>query len=85
MIQGNSELVKSNALSIARQMESGVIDIDVLKKSSQNLIETLEGLKQIRIDGEKKRTEALKTLEENHMKLSKVIMEQTGAKAIGMK
>lgn len=85
MIQGNSELVKSNALSIARQMESGMIDIDVLKKSSQNLIDTLEGLKQIRIEGEKKRNEALKSLEENHIKLSKAIMEQASMKTIGMK
>ena len=77
MIESNSERVKSNALSIARQMEEGMIDIDVLKKSSQNLIDTLEGLKQIRIDGARKRADALKQLEDNQLKLTNAIIAST--------
>lgn len=76
MIRNNSELVKSNALSIARQMESGMIDVDVLKKSSQNLIETLDGIKKIRIEGEKQRDEALRVLTDNQAKLTQAIIAQ---------
>lgn len=79
MIKNNSELVKTNALTIAKQMEEGIIDVEVLKKSSQNLIETLQGVKQIRIEGEKKRDQALKALADNQAKLTKVIMEQSGS------
>ena len=77
MIKNNSELVKSNALSIAKQMEDGMIDVDVLKKSSQNLIETLDGIRQIRIQGAKQRDEALKTLAENQSKLTDAIISQS--------
>lgn len=77
MIQSNSELVKSNALSIAKQMETGMIDVDVLKKSSQNLIETLEGIRKIRIEGEKQRDAALKALADNQAKLAKAVTQET--------
>lgn len=74
MIESNSDRVKSNALSIAKQMEAGIIDIKVLEKSSQNLIETLEGLKQIRIQGAKDRAAAMQKLEQNQLKLSNAII-----------
>ena len=74
MIKNNSELIKSSSIEIAKQLEAGIIDIDVLQKSSQNLIETLEGVKRVRLEGKQKREEATKKLLENQKNLNQAML-----------
>ncbi len=64
LIEKNSQLLKENSLSIGRELEAPIVDIEVLKKSQQTLIETVEGLKQIHAEGRQQRMQATKELEQ---------------------
>lgn len=77
MIKNNSELIKTNAIEIAKQLNEGIIDVNVLMNSSQNLIATLEGVRQESINGAKKREETIRLLTENQEKLSTALLQQT--------
>ncbi len=63
----NSEMLKTNSIEAAKENERGIIDIETLKKTQENLISTIEETLQIQTEGRKKRIEA-----ENEM----VTMEQ---------
>ncbi|WP_373261901.1 toxic anion resistance protein [Hungatella hathewayi] len=62
MITMNSELVKSGAIKVAQELQRGIIDIEVLKKSSQTLRETFDEVKKINIDGKQTRVKAIEEL-----------------------
>ncbi|UAL45564.1 toxic anion resistance protein [Sutcliffiella horikoshii] len=51
----NSEMLKQNTISAARENERGLVDIETLKKTQENLIETLEETLQIQQEGREKR------------------------------
>lgn len=54
----NSELLKTNTLETARESERSIVDIETLKKTNQNLIETIEETIKIQKDGKNKRLAA---------------------------
>lgn len=54
----NSELLKQSSLETARQSERGVVDIETLKHSQQNLIDTITETMQIQEEGRAKRLQA---------------------------
>ena len=62
LISMNSELVKSGAIKIAEELQRGIIDIDVLKASSQKLMETCHEVKKINMEGKQKRLAAIEEL-----------------------
>ena len=62
LISMNSELVKSGAIKIAEELQRGIIDIDVLKASSQKLMETCQEVKKINMEGKQKRLAAIEEL-----------------------
>ena len=47
MAMMNSELVKAGAIQIAQELQKGIMDIEVLKSSTQKLIETFNEVKKI--------------------------------------
>jgi uncharacterized protein YaaN involved in tellurite resistance len=51
----NSEMLKQNTISAARENERGLVDIETLKKTQENLIETLEETLLIQQEGREKR------------------------------
>lgn len=60
----NSELLKQNARVIAEENERGIVDIETLKTTQDNIIQTIEETLQIQADGKQKRLEAEKTLQD---------------------
>ncbi len=58
LILRNSELLKDSSIEIAKELEKGIVDVAVLKKSSENLIATMEGIRAVREDGRNKRLQA---------------------------
>jgi uncharacterized protein YaaN involved in tellurite resistance len=58
----NSEMLKISAIETAKENERGVIDIETLKQTQQDLIETLEETLKIQQEGRIKRKEAEKEL-----------------------
>ena len=58
LLTENSELLKQSSLETARQSERGVVDIETLKHSQQNLIDTITETMQIQEEGRAKRLQA---------------------------
>lgn len=58
LLRQNSEKLKSGSVSIAKESERGIVDIETLQQTNRNLIETLEEVKTIQEEGSKKRKEA---------------------------
>jgi uncharacterized protein YaaN involved in tellurite resistance len=70
LISDNSKTTKENTLAIAKQMERGIIDIETLKQTNKDFIDTLDGVIKIREEGSKKRLEAEKVLHDIKKELS---------------
>ncbi|WP_062350762.1 toxic anion resistance protein [Bacillus kwashiorkori] len=54
----NSEMLKTNSIDVARENERGLVDIETLKKTQENLISTLEETLRIQAEGRAKRQQA---------------------------
>lgn len=54
----NSEMLKVNSIETAKENERGIIEIDTLKKTQENLIQTIEETLVIQADGRAKRKAA---------------------------
>ncbi len=54
----NSEMLKINTIETAKENERGLVEIDTLKKTQENLISTIEETLQIQQDGRQKRKAA---------------------------
>ncbi|AZZ60579.1 toxic anion resistance protein [Oenococcus sp. UCMA 16435] len=70
LLEQNSEMLKQSSLETAKESERGVVDIGSLKKSQQNLIDTIQQTIQIQNDGRQRRASAENDLLqlENQMK-----------------
>ncbi|MFC4402005.1 toxic anion resistance protein [Gracilibacillus xinjiangensis] len=54
----NAEMLKTNTIETAKLNEQGLVDIETLKKTQENLVSTLEEVLKIQDDGRRKRLEA---------------------------
>ena len=71
-------MLKISAIETAKENERGVIDIETLKQTQQDLIETLEETLKIQQEGRIKRKEAEKELSlmENDLKVKLLNIHQ---------
>ena len=78
LMRKNSEMLKISAIETAKENERGVIDIETLKQTQQDLIETLEETLKIQQEGRIKRKEAEKELSlmENDLKVKLLNIHQ---------
>lgn len=58
LLTKNSEMLKQNSLRTARENERGIVDIETLKVTQDNLVTTIEETLQIQSEGSQKRKEA---------------------------
>ncbi|TFJ93871.1 toxic anion resistance protein [Lentibacillus salicampi] len=58
----NSEMLKTNSVETAKENERGLVDIDTLKQTQENLLTTIEETMQIQTEGREKRNQAEKEL-----------------------
>lgn len=54
----NSEMMKTQAIEVAKQSQRSVIDIDTLRKTTQDLLATVEGVQKAQKEGAEKRAAA---------------------------
>ena len=54
----NSEMLKTNSIETARENERGIVEIETLKQTQENLLETIEETLQIQAEGRSKRKAA---------------------------
>jgi uncharacterized protein YaaN involved in tellurite resistance len=72
----NSELLKQNTIEVAKENERGIVDIETLKKSQENLLSTLEEVLQIQTEGRTKRIEAERELVNMEEELKNMLLNK---------
>ena len=55
MLRQASEMMKTQAIEIETQSQRGIVDIETLQKTNQDLIDTITGVLQVQKDGRQKR------------------------------
>jgi len=62
MLKKNSELLKQGTIKVAKESERAVVDIETLKKTNKDILETLDTIVKIHEEGRAKRSLAEKEL-----------------------
>ncbi|WP_264740926.1 toxic anion resistance protein [Cytobacillus firmus] len=74
----NAEMLKMNTIETARENERGLVDIETLKKTQENLISTLEETLRIQEEGRHKRRQAEHDLANMENDLRQKLLEIKG-------
>ncbi len=71
LLTKNSELLKSESIKVAQESERGIVDIETLRKTNENLISTFDEVIQIQKEGRQKRAAAEQEIKqiENDLKV----------------
>ena len=81
LLQKNAQALKMGSVEIAKESERGIVDMETLKQTNQNLIETLEEVRTIQTEGAQKRKEAEQELGRIEGELKQKLLDvQNGAK-----
>ena len=75
MLKKNSETLKQGSIKVAEESEKAIVDIETLKKTNQNIIETLDKVIEIHEQGKIKRAESTKELENIEKELRDKMLE----------
>ena len=75
MLKKNSETLKQGTIDIAKESERAIVDIETLKKTNKDLIETLDTVIKIHEDGRAKRAEAEVELQNIEKELKEKMIE----------
>ena len=75
MLVKNSETLKQGSIDIAKESERAIVDIETLKKTNKDLIETLDTVLKIHEDGRVKRQLAEEELQNIEKELKEKILE----------
>ena len=75
MLKKNSELLKQGTIEIAEESEKAIVDIETLKKTNQDIIETLDKVLEIHENGRIKRQQAESELEKIEGELKEKLLE----------
>ncbi len=58
LLKKNAEKLKTGSIEIAKESERGIVDLETLKLTNQSLIDTLEEVRTIQVEGRQRRIEA---------------------------
>lgn len=77
LLKKNSEMLKMSAIETAKENERGVVDIETLQKTQNDLIETLQETLKIQQDGHTKRQNAEQELDRMEQDLHDQLLQLT--------
>ena len=75
MLKKNSETLKQGSIDIAKESERAIIDIETLKKTNADIIETLDAVIEIHKNGRVQRQQAEKELQDIEKELKDKMLE----------
>ena len=78
LLKKNAEMLKMGTISAAKEAERGIVDIETLQHTNQQLISTLDEVLQIQRDGAQKRKEAEAELGKIEGELKQKLLELNG-------
>ena len=77
LLRKNAEALKIGTVETAREAERGIIDIETLVKTNQDLIDTINEVMTIQTEGHNKRMEAEKQLQDMERELKAKLLKTT--------
>ena len=78
LLEKNAETLHQGSVTIAKEAERGIVDIETLQKTNLELISTLEEVRQIQDNGRARRQAAEAELEKIEGELKKKLLELKG-------
>ena len=78
LLTKNAQALHQGSVAIAKETERGIVDIETLKKTNQELISTLDEVRQIQDDGRAKRMQAEEELGRIEGELKQKLLELRG-------
>ena len=78
LLKKNAEALHQGRVSIAKEAERGIVEIETLKKTNQELIASLEEVRQIQEDGRAKRAQAEEELGRIEGELKQKLLDLRG-------
>ena len=78
LLMKNAEALRQGSVNIAREAERGIVDIETLKKTNLELIQTLDEVRQIQDEGRAKRMQAEQELAQIEGELKQKLISMRG-------
>lgn len=78
LLTKNAQALHQGSIGIAREAERGIVDLETLKKTNQELIATLDEVRQIQDDGRARRAQAEQELGRIEGELKQKLLEMKG-------
>ncbi len=78
LLQQNAQALHQGSVNIARESERGIVDIETLKKTNEELIKTLDEVRQIQDAGRASRAQAEAELNKIEGELKRKLLEMNG-------
>lgn len=78
LLRRNSEMLKQGSLEIAKESEESIVSIETVKKTNQDLIDTINGILEIQENGKQQRKVAEKELENIENELKRTLLNTKG-------
>ena len=78
LLQQNAQALHQGSVNIARESERGIVDIETLKKTNEELIKTLDEVRQIQDAGRASRVQAEAELNKIEGELKRKLLEMNG-------
>ncbi len=78
LLKKNAEMLHQGSIDVAKESERGIVELETLKYTNQQLINTLEEVRQIQEDGRKRRAEAEAELGRLEGELKQKLLEIKG-------
>ena len=75
MLKKNSETLKQGSIKIAEESERAIVDIETIRKTNQDIVETIDKVIEIHQNGRIKRQESEKELEQLEKELKDKLLE----------
>ncbi len=75
LLKKNSEMLKMGTINTARESERGIVDLETLRKTNEDLISTLDEVMKIQDEGRQKRADAEKELGKIEGELRQKLLE----------
>ena len=78
LLKRNAEVLKKTTVDVARESERGIVDIETLKNTNRQLIETIDEVMKIQQEGREKRKAAEVELAKIELELKNKLLETRG-------
>ena len=78
LLEANAKALHQGSVDVARESERGIVDLETLKKTNEELIRTLDEVRQIQDDGRTRRAQAEEELARIEAELKQKLLDMKG-------